>query len=133
MPSSTTEPDTVEVFPRPDCPELPELPQSGPFGSVPSVKVTELRGYYATNDYESMCFSPIGSPGERMDYLEKHFTNPLDTGNTDEEWAAWQVLEQPLEAARKSLEVHPHVLFPEASKERKGRWCITVEFYPEED
>ena len=97
-------------------------------------KVTELEGYYATNDFESFCFDKHRGPYEHHRALE-----------STEEFLRWFNLtleeEEKLLAEGKELptydpdqcRVYTSDLLPKRHRHQKGNWKITVEFTPVED
>jgi len=106
-------------------------------------KVTDLHGYYATGDYECFCFGKYG-PEEYHRHQEQHpaprapevaskVLSP-DWEPSPEEAAAFQEYDTAFEAwgrEQETLRVYPGNLLPEHGN-RKGRWRITVEFWPED-
>jgi len=103
-------------------------------------RVTELDGYYATGDHESFCFGRIRNPGEHMDYMREHHPRPempeewhADPGAVPkDEFAAHMAAVEAHQQIEDKMRVYPNRLLPSEVDDRKGRWRITVEFWPQE-
>ena len=88
-------------------------------------KVTELKGYYATGDHECFCFGKHPHPDALRSWVVDNLPEGVERDSED----YWKLLI----ATEDSTRVYPNDLIPEAVGERKGRWRITVEFWPDED
>ena len=98
------------------------LPGGRPLRSEPLSKVTRLKGYKASGDQECFCFGKY-HPDELKAWVDENLPPGVEP-KSDE---YWDFLMETQDATR----VYPLDLLPEGVGDLRGRWRITVEFWPD--